>query len=186
MKIAITGHTNIEKAMGLELKYPNGSNYDKNAFELVYAEIESGLKAFCEEKNIDFQTLTLISGMARGVDEVFAIVAIRNNLNLIISIPGSVKWHRTRSLSRDMRAQAIYYDKILHYEKLIEQYEIGKDYNGDIYYLVNLARNQHMVDIADGVFCFKAYDSTGTDDCVKRSKKKGNFLGNLHKTTTGE
>lgn len=43
-----------------------------------------------------------------------------------------------------MRAQAIYYDKILHYEKLIEQYEIGKDYNGDTYYLVNLARNQHI------------------------------------------
>jgi hypothetical protein len=180
MKLAITGHTNIEKAVGLELKYPNGSNYDKNAFEQVYTEIETGLKSFCKEKNIDFQTLTLISGMARGVDEVFAIVAIRNNLELILSIPGSIHWHKNRGLSRDMRAQAVYYDKILKYEKLTEKYEISKNYNGETFYLVNLARNQHMVDIADGVFCFKAYDSTGTDDCIKRAKKKGNFLGNLH------
>lgn len=180
MKIAITGHTNIEKAVGLELKYPNGSNYDKNAFEIVYNEIESGLKLFCEKEKIDFNSLILISGMARGVDEVFAIVAIRNNLELILSIPGSIHWHKNRGLSRDMRAQAVYYDKILKYDKLIEKNEIGKNYNEETFYLVNLARNQHMVDIADGVFCFKSYDSTGTDDCIKRAKKKGNFLGNLH------
>jgi len=113
MRVAITGHTNIEKAVGRELKYDHGVFYDKVAFDLVYAEIETNLHKFCEERNIKFENLTFISGMARGVDEVFAILAIRNKLPLILSIPGSVSWHKNRGFSRGMRAQAVYYDKII-------------------------------------------------------------------------
>jgi hypothetical protein len=36
-----------------------------------------------------------------------------------------------------------------------------------------------MVDISDGVFCYKSYDSTGTDDCIKRAKLQSKFVGNL-------
>ena len=178
MKFSITGHTSIEKATGLELKYAHGAQYNKEAFDIVYEKIETGLKNYCEEHDIDFKTITLISGMARGVDEVFAIVAIRNGLKLILSIPGSKHWHMNRGLSRDMRAQAVYYSKILAYENK-EVFEISKTYNGGSFYFVNMARNQHMVDIADGVFCYKSYDSSGTDDCIKRAKTKGNFLKNL-------
>ena len=180
MKIAITGHTNIEKATGLGLKEKNGKKYNKKAFDLTYKQIEDNLKLFCKKNNIKFKELTLISGMARGIDEVFAILAIRNNLKLILSIPGSIQWHKNRSLSRDMRAQAIYYEKILNYKNIESINEIKKDYNNGNFYFVNMARNQHMVDIADGVFCYKSYDSRGTDDCINRAKKKGNFLGNLN------
>lgn len=179
MIVAITGHTNIEKAIGRELKYENGQKYDAEAFEIVIEDITQGLHKFCLESNVLFKDLILVSGMARGVDEVFAILAIRNNLPLILSIPGSINWHSTRSLSRDMRAQAVYYKKILGYKNIIAIHEVKKDYNNGNYPLVNLARNQHMVDISSGVFCYKAYDSTGTDDCIKRAKKAEKFLGNL-------
>lgn len=179
MIISITGHTNIEKALGMELDSPNGVSYNKDAFYRVYSDILEGLNKFCKKNNIGLSDLTLVSGMARGVDEVFAFVAIRNNLKLILSIPGSTSWHKHRGFSRDMRAQAIYYDKILEYKDILEVVQVSKSYNNGNYHLVNLARNQHMVDISDGVFCYKSYDSTGTNDCIKRAKLQNKFLGNL-------
>ena len=65
MILAITGHTNIEKAVGKELKYPNGQKYDSESFELVYNKIEKGLKAYCIQINYPFENLTLVSGMTR-------------------------------------------------------------------------------------------------------------------------
>ena len=179
MRIAITGHTNIEKAVGKELKYEHGMFYDKEAFDLVYAEIEKNLLKFCEERGIKFKNLTFISGMARGVDEIFAIMAIRNGLPLILSVPGSVSWHKNRGLSHGMRAQAVYYDKILSYENIVEIAEVKKHY-GKGFHFVNMARNQHMVDITDVLFSFKAYDSTGTDDCIKRGMEAEKYIGNLN------
>jgi len=177
--VSITGHTNIEKALGLDLVQEHGATYNKEAFYKVYSEILEGLIAFCKEKQIQLSDLTLVSGMARGVDEVFAFVAIRNGLKLILSIPGSISWHRNRTLSRNMRAQAIYYDEILAYNNLVNTVEVTKSYNGGNFNLVNLARNQHMVDISDGVFCYKSYESTGTNDCILRAKKQNKFIKNL-------
>ncbi len=178
MILAITGHTNIEKAFDKPLKYENGIKYDSEIFELCYQTIFKNLSHYCESNHINFNDLTLISGMARGVDEVFAILAIRNDLPLIISVPQSIYWHKNRPLSRDMKAQAVYYEKILSYKNLTK-FEIKKDYNNQSFHFVNFARNQHMVDIADVVFSFKAYDSTGTDDCIKRAKKADKYGGNL-------
>jgi hypothetical protein len=78
-----------------------------------------------------------------------------------------------------MRAQAIFYDYILSYDKL-EIFEIKKIYNNKEYYFANFARNQHMVNISDGVYCFKSYNSSGTDDCIKRAKEQNKFLGNIY------
>lgn len=179
MIITITGHTNIEKAVGLNLAAEHGSKYNKQAFDIVYNYIFNGISSYCQANFLSFNDLTFISGMARGVDEVFAIMAIRNNLNLILSIPNSIAWHKNRSLSRGIRAQAIYYDKILSYDRLVKIYEISKYYSNETYPFANFARNQNMVDNADIVFAFKAYNSTGTDDCINRSIKKGNFGGNI-------
>jgi len=151
---------------------PNGKKYNKEAFIKTYKMIEEALKGY--------KQITIISGMARGADEVFAFYAIKNNLPLILSIPNSVHWHKNRDLSRNMRAQAIYYDKILNYNKLTI-YEIKKDYNGNIFHFANFARNQHMVDIADMVFSFKSYNSSGTDDCIKRAKEQNKYIGNIYK-----
>lgn len=177
MKIAITGHREIEKA--LKYKVNNvGEKYNVEAFNEVYNLFSNKIQAICEEKKIALQDLTLISGMARGADEVLAIFAIRNNLPLILSIPGSIKWHKDRGLSKGFRAQAIYYNKILLYPKLTI-FEIQKNYNGNNYSLVNIARNQHMIDIADGIISFSRYSSTGTNDGIARAKKANKYLGNI-------
>jgi hypothetical protein len=181
MKIAITGHTNIEKCIGIDL-INNGDIYNGETFKIVYSTILSGLNNYLINNKMSLNDITFISGMARGVDEIWAAIAIHYYQPLIISVPNSVKWHKDRPPSRGTRAQAIYYDWILNYSRLTIQ-EIKKDYNSpnniEIYPYANAARNQHMVDIADGVFSFKRYDSTGTDDCIKRAQKQNKYLGNL-------
>jgi len=175
--ITMTGHTNIEKAVQLDLVEPNGRKYNTRAFGTVYKMIDEGLKGVLEEYEV-----TIVSGMARGVDEVLALYAMTKGLPLILSIPNSVNWHMNRGLSRDMRAQAVYYQKILDYENLVAIHEIKKTYdNGsdNHYHFANFARNQHMTDISDRVYSFKSYVSSGTDDCIKRAREKGNYVGNL-------
>lgn len=176
MIIAFTGHTNIEKALGRQLD-GSGESYNENSFNQIVYDISMVIQNYCEIKKIDPKSITIVSGMARGVDEAAAFYAIWNNLPLILSIPNSVSWHKTRPLSRGIHAQAISYDVILAYDKLTI-YEIKKDY-GQGHPFANFARNQHMVDISDAILSYKKYDSTGTDHCIKAAKKKGNYLGNI-------
>lgn len=183
MKIAFTGHTNIEKVCGIEydnsnlLKYEAHSQYDMDSYTIIFNRIHQFLLEFSFRFNIDIKDIEVISGMARGIDEIAALVAINLNLKLILAIPNSVSWHKQRPPSRGIRAQAIYYDYILNYSKL-EIVEIKKDY-GNGHPFANFARNQYMVDIADKVASYKVYDSTGTDHCIKAAIKKGNYLGNI-------
>lgn len=177
MKIAITGHREIEKALEYKINN-NGEKYNVEAFDELYNLFSRKISEICKINEIHLQDLTLISGMARGADEVLAIFAIRNKLPLILSIPGSIKWHKDRGLSKGFRAQAIYYTKILTYSRLTI-FEIQKNYNGGNYSLVNIARNQHMIDIADGIISFSRYSSTGTNDGIARAKKANKYLGNI-------
>lgn len=180
MKIALTGHTNIEKANNLKL-LNNGEQYDPVAYKLTYDAMVQGLKDISADQGFDFNNLELITGMARGADEVFAMIALDFNLKLICSIPHSVQWHRNRDYSRGVRAQAIQYDKILSYCKK-NNYpicEIKKNYNDKVFQFANFARNQHMVDSADFLISYKRYDSTGTDHCIDLGKSVGKYLGNV-------
>lgn len=179
MKIAITGHTNIEKACDLELVSPNGTKYNREALEILISNIDIFVANLLQQHELSKKQLTLISGMARGVDEAFAIFAIRNQIPLILSIPGSLDWHSKRGLSRGMRAKAIYYPQIVSAPNIIGIYEISKSYGQGGHQFVNMARNQHMVDIADGVISYKSYDSSGTDDCIERAVLAGKYLGNV-------
>ncbi len=181
MKIALTGHTNLEKCYGYEIN-KEGEVYSKDAFELCYNEIYNALIEVCNLNGLKFDDLTLVSGMARGADEVFAEIAYRNNLKLILSIPHSISWHKNRANTRKfgkdiVRSQAIEYDKYLNYEKA-EIYEIKKNYNNETFIYANFARNKHMVDICDLLISFKKYDSTGTDHCIKEGKKQNKYFGN--------
>lgn len=172
MIIAFTGHTDIEKACGYPIK-EDGKIYDKQSFDIVYSNIYSGLIEFCENQKINFNDLTLVSGMARGVDEVVAFIAMNHSLKLIACIPASIAWHKNRPPSRGIRSQAIWYDHILGYNRL-EVIEVPK---GNFPF-VNFARNFKMVEIADKVVSYKRYDSTGTDHCIKEAKKQNKYLGN--------
>ena len=182
MKIALTGHTNIEKCYGYKI-INGGEKYNNDCFELAYNEIYDSLRLLCKLNNLKFEELTLISGMARGADEVFAEIAYRNNLKLILSIPHSVNWHKNRSNRRtidkeEIRAQAIEYDKYLNYDKS-EIFEIKKNYNNEQFMFANFARNKHMVDVCDYLISFKRYDSTGTDHCIKEGNKQNKYFGNV-------
>lgn len=181
VKIAITGHANIEKAFKRTMKHPNGVKYNLDVFDSVYEDISSNLSIFLSNNQIDIKDVVLISGMARGVDEVFAIYAIRNNIPLILSIPHSQKWHQYRDFSRGIRSQAIYYEKILSYSNILTINEVKKQYNGETYKFANFARNQQMIDDADLVFSYKKYESAGTNDAIKRAESVGKYVGDLSK-----
>jgi len=181
-KLGITGHTNVEKANGMIIE-DNGTIYNDIAFKKVYKEINDMVKTlFYKSENLVF-----ISGMARGVDEIFAIYAMNHNIPLIASIPYSLEWHKNRGLSRNVRAQAIYYDKIISYinnridngcqfSKIVE---VPKNYNDKEYKFANFARNQNIIDESEGVVSYYKYDSSGTKDAIKKAKKYKKYLGNV-------
>lgn len=179
-KIALTGHTNIEKCYNEKL-INNGEEYNIIAYNKAYLEIEEYLFNIIKEKGLNKDEVTIISGMARGADEIIADIAYNNNMKLILSIPNSVYWHKNRVLREmkniSIRAQAINYDKFLKYDK-VQIFEIKKHY-GDGHLYANFARNQHMVDICDILISFKKYDSVGTDHCIKAGKKVNKYYGNI-------
>lgn len=173
--IAFTGHTNIEKCCGLPVP-ENGNVYDKSAYDRVYNDLSMFMEKLSKLKNIPLNNFKIVSGMARGFDEVVAMYAINMNLDLILSIPHSIKWHKDRSPSRngELRAQAIWYDYILAYPKLtIREVPKGNEF------FVNFARNIDMIDISKVVVSYKKYDSSGTDHCIKEAKKRNKYLGNI-------
>lgn len=76
MTIALTGHVKIKKALQLST-YPNITT-DKEAFEIVEKLIINTInKNFPNNENLVF-----VSGMAKGADEIFALIAMKMKKNL--------------------------------------------------------------------------------------------------------
>ena len=171
--IAFTGHANIEKCWGYEIQ-GIGETYNQKAYEQVFNDIQKFIFNFCSKNGISFDNLTIVSGMARGVDEIAALVAIANRINLIASIPVSTYWHKNRELSRGIKAQAIWYDYILNYPKITIRNVAKGEHK-----FVNFARNADMIEISTYVASYKKYDSTGTDHCIREAKKRNKYLGNI-------
>lgn len=173
--LAFTGHTNIEKCYGMK-QIPE--IYNTEAFESCYTDIknyiDSYIKKYLNEKII------IITGMARGVDEIAGLVAMERGLDIICSVPHSIDWHKNRENTSKGRVQAIYYDKFLQYSRA-SWCEIKKSYSGG-HQFANFARNCFMVDIATDVVSFKQYDSSGTDHCIKYAKSQNKYVGNIQAT----
>jgi vacuolar-type H+-ATPase subunit F/Vma7 len=182
--IGFTGHTNIEKANDIELQ-ENGLIYDKKALDIVYEELKNAIYKIKEEKNL--KDIGIVSGMARGVDEVAALIAMDNNLPLILSIPNSVSWHISRPFSRGVKAQAVKYKEILKYVKnrinegckYSKINEIKKEYIGKVYKYANEARNQNIIDASNIVVSYLKYPSSGTLDGIDKAKKKNKYYNNI-------
>lgn len=173
-KIAIVGPVDIERALKSKTKHPEGRKYVKKIFDDVYSEIESYIFEKYDKDNI-----TLVSGMARGVDEVVAIMAIRHNIPLIIVVPVSTDWHKNRGLYKGMKAGAIYYDKILKYKKLTIYNVTDK---GKHQY-INFARNEQLIKMSDVVYSYynNLRKTNGTKNAIWTAKKFGLYGGNLYK-----
>lgn len=178
MKIGITGHTNIEKCFK-KFTPKNGNVYNTKVYETIYNDIETVIKKIVKFKGVPLEDIIIVSGMARGIDEIFADFAVRNNLKLILSIPSSINWHMNRGPSRGIRAQAVNYKKFLNYENTIKINEVPKFYNGIQYKYVNMARNQNLIDESDLFLSFKIYDSVGTLDAINKSKLAKKYFGNI-------
>jgi uncharacterized phage-like protein YoqJ len=166
--IGITGHANIE--------FPFNRKYDPNIYDMdVFKKIFADLEKFLKSKG----QVTCCCGMARGVDEIFALVAMKLNLDLIICVPGSVEWHKNLKVhSKFGKAQALNYNLILSYKNLIKIIEVEKDEDS---LLVFNKRNQFIVDNSDEIYSYHLFDSIGTSDCIKKAIIENKYEGNLFK-----
>jgi predicted NAD-dependent protein-ADP-ribosyltransferase YbiA (DUF1768 family)/O-acetyl-ADP-ribose deacetylase (regulator of RNase III) len=166
--------------------------YSNEVYNKVYKDIDKSMNRIMNDKDLKKNNLIIISGMARGVDEIFAEYAIKNNLPLILSIPNSIQWHKGRSKRKDgTKSEAYRYEEIVKYVnnkikngcKISKIYEIKKDYKSnysdEIYKFANFARNQHMIDLSDIYISYKMYDSVGTDHAIKNAKKNNKYYGNI-------
>ena len=166
MVIGITGHANLETPFG---KSYNPEIYDKEIFKKVFLDIKNKL--------IEYDKITCCSGMARGVDEIFALVAIELNLDLILCIPGDLTWHKNLKTHKERgKAQAINYEKILSYKNLIKIIEVPRVKGKNVFNL----RNQVIVDNSDIVHSYHLFKSLGTMDCIQKAKIANKYRSNLY------
>lgn len=171
-----TGHGQIEKQLGLPF-VDNGEGYNPDAFNWMMNEFDRfvllHILPFRKKEDIAF-----VSGMARGFDEIVALYAIQNDIELILAIPNSLHWHMNR-VKTGAKLQAIFYEEILENIESGNVFIANKEYQGGPYQYGNFARNQLIVDLSACVYSFKIGHSTGTEDCIRRAKKKKRYAGNI-------
>jgi len=179
-RVAVVGHANIEKWFH-NVPPNNGEEYNIQIYNIIFKDLLLfGKQLVSEDLNVEF-----VSGMARGIDEIWADVAIKLNVPLSLIIPGSIKWHSSRPYSRGIRAQAIKYAKICSYMKINRIMEVPKHYNQGHYKYVNFARNQALVDYSTDVYSYLMGPSVGTEDCINRAIKAKKYRKNLYKKLMG-
>lgn len=146
MKIAITGHR------------PNKLDDDYDLKSDLILEIKSELNKIVEKYRS--KNLTLISGMALGIDTLWAKIAIENELPLIAAIP-CLYQDQTWPFSSKER-----YRHILANPLVTSHYVTNDPYNN---YCMQL-RNKWMVDNCDLLIAVWDETSGGTANCVKYAK----------------
>lgn len=151
MKIAITGHRSNKL----------GGDYD----------LKSGLMMSIRAKIIETimnplpnpDELTLISGMALGIDTLFAKIAIGLNIPLIAAIPCNEQDRTWPQRSREI------YHNLLDYNKIQIYHVTGREYS----HACMQKRNEWVVDNCDKLIA--VWDGTpgGTANCVKYAQSVG-------------
>ena len=144
MKIAVTGHR-PQKLFG----------YDLSAIE--YKNMLEFMMKFIRENN----ATNCISGMALGVDTVFAIASIKCAVDLECAIP--CKNHSSRWNSKSVEM----YNKILSKANKITMVS-EEEYKP---WLMQ-RRNEYMVDNCDLLLAIWDGSSGGTGNCVKYANTK--------------
>ncbi len=144
MKIAITGHR------------PNKLGNDYNLTSPIIGWLTGKIVKIIQEYKPD----TLITGMALGIDTLFAKIAIQLNISFIAAIPCKqqyVKWSQ--------KSKEIWMDITDH--KLCEKYYVTEElYSNTCMQL----RNQWMVDNCDILIAVWDESSGGTKNCVDYAK----------------
>lgn len=114
-------------------------------------------------KVLDMHSPTqLISGMALGVDQLFAEIAIKRNLDLLAAIPCKNQEKMWPQKSKDR------YNEILQYPNCEKVY-VSESYSG----WAMQKRNQYMVDNCDLLIaCWNHIPQGGTYNCVRYAQSK--------------
>lgn len=172
-KIGITGHCNIEAIH--EQNDLDTFVYNQFAFSKTFLEIETFIFKYIKENNIT--NFCFVSGMARGVDEIFALIAIKYNIPLILCIPKELIWYRNK-LVDNRKIQALNFNFILNYKNIISIIESTENFNkGNYGYF--LSRNSDIIKQSNIIFSYKKYDSIGTNDCINKAILQNKYGGNI-------
>lgn len=142
--IAVTGHR------------PNKLNNEYNMDGPCSLYIKNSISQIIKEE----KPTKLISGMALGVDMIFAMIAIENNLPLIAAVPfvGQEKiWpQKSQKIYNDILSYAKT-EKIIVCEGGYSAYKMQK-------------RNEYMVNNCDKIIAVFDGSDGGTGNCVKYAK----------------
>lgn len=146
MKIAITGHR------------PNKLGNDYNLTSPLLKKIESKLQSIIDDK----KPTLLITGMALGIDTLWAKLAIKNNIPFIAAIP--CEGHESRWPDSSKK---IYYE-ILTNPLCTIHYVSEEAYTN----CCMQKRNEYMVDECDLLIAVWDGTAGGTYNCVKYAKEQ--------------
>lgn len=148
MKIAITGHRPNKLGNDYDLTGPLIHKIRDEIIDVIY--------------NIgDFDNITLITGMALGIDTLFAKIAIECNLPFIAAVPcfDQEKMWKTKSQKE--------YKRILLHELCQEVVIVSlKAYDHSVMQI----RNEWMVDNCDKLIAVWDGTDGGTANCVRYAK----------------
>lgn len=150
MKIAITGHR--PNKLGNDYTYQ--SDLSKKIIKVLQEQIDI------------LKPTEMISGMALGIDTIWAVLAIKNNIPLHAAIPCEGHSNKWPQKSKDL------YHRILQY-KNCESVLVSE---GHYTIWCMQARNRYMVDRCD--FLIAVWDGTpgGTSNCVRYAEEQGKVI----------
>lgn len=172
MIITVTGHRPNKLGNAYDVHHPTNVSIGKKMREFILKQsgFDKSINTFSVEEEI-----TLISGMALGVDTIWALVALRlkkdfpGKFKLECAIP--CKNHPSRW---GKESQKIYHDILQQADKITQVSDA--EYNA---YLMQ-KRNEYMVNTAEIVFAVWDGTKGGTGNCVNYAMKVKKTIYVLH------
>ncbi len=154
MKIAITGHRPNKLDSDYDFKTP--------LMKAIKADLQEILNKYIND-DLEIQShLTLITGMALGIDTLWAMLAIENNIPFIAAIPCAN--HSSKWVDKSVKV----YNDILNNSLCTTHFVYSGEYNNSC--MQN--RNIWMTDNCDILIAVWDGTSGGTGNCVKYAKSK--------------
>lgn len=155
MRVAITGHR------------PNKLDNDYDLKSPLILKIKEQIQDKLRDITWGFEKpLTLITGMALGIDTLFALIAIEYKLPFIAAVPCKAQWAKWIKKSREL------YHRILS-DDLCAIHMVTDDYYTND---CMQKRNEWMVDNSDVLIAVWDKSAGGTANCVKYAKKKDKII----------
>lgn len=149
MKIAITGHR------------PDKLDNDYDLTSPLTKKIKDVIMAYLGNYFVKEEDVKLITGMALGIDTLFAQIAIENQIPFIAALPCAGQQSRWPEKSKKR------YNEILQ-NKLCEIHYVS---NGGYTNFCMQKRNEWMVDNCDLLIAVCDGSAGGTSNCIKYAKK---------------